>query len=162
MRSSPYRSYALRNGAEHRRSVLAVVVLEGVLVDVALEIISANGVVDPAQTMNIDSDWEAGSPVRYLYGDGRVDVQGEVLEVDRPNRLVYSWHALYNPQAAEETPSRVTWQIERAGGATKLTMVHDSFPQGSVVYPEISEGWAGIISSMKSLLETSEPLAYAS
>ena len=100
--------------------------------------------------------------MRYLNDDGGVAVEGEVLEVDRPNRLVYSWHVLYNPQAAEETPSRVTWEIEPSGEATKLTMVQDSFPEGSVVYPEISEGWAGIISSMKSLIETSEPLAYAS
>ena len=111
---------------------------------------------------HVDSEWSVGSPVRYLYADGRVAVEGEVLEVDRPHRLIYSWHVLYHDEAAAEAPSRVTWELAPSGETTKLTMVHDRFPEGSVVYPEISTGWAGIISSMKSLIETNEPLAYAS
>ena len=34
------------------------------------------------------------------------------------------------------------------------------FPAGSVVYEGVGEGWPGILCSLKTLLETGEPLAY--
>ena len=109
---------------------------------------------------SIESTWDAGAAVVYRSPDGSVAVGGEVLEVERPSRLSYTWRVLYNPEAAKEAPSRVTWEIEPVGETCKVTMVHDRFPANSVVYPEVGEGWHPLLSSMKSLLETGEPLDF--
>jgi hypothetical protein len=41
----------------------------------------------------------------------------------------------------------------------KLTVVHDEFDPGSIVATMVSKGWPAILSSLKTLLETGEPLA---
>ncbi len=109
---------------------------------------------------DIASEWKPGDPVTYRMQDGRLAVDGEVIEADPPKRLSYSWHVLYDDDASKETPSRVTWEIEPLGDVCKLTLVHEDFPEGSVVYEGVGQGWPGILSSLKTLLETGEPLAY--
>lgn len=124
------------------------------------------GITDGAMTnryfheTTIRSDWQVGSRVEYVNPDGSIAVEGEVFEVDEPRRLSYSWHVLYNAEAAREAPSRVTWELEPMGESVRLRMTHDRFPDGSVVYPEIHQGWAPLLSSLKSLIETGEPLAF--
>ena len=125
-----------------------------------------NGITDGALTRRyfhetaINSDWAVGSRVEYVNPDGSLSVEGEVLEVDEPRRLAYTWHVLYNDVAATETPSRVLWELEPVGESVRLRMTHDRFPAGSAVYPQISEGWAPLLSSLKSLIETGEPLDF--
>jgi hypothetical protein len=46
------------------------------------------------------------------------------------------------------------------GKLMKLTLTHDEFAPGSTVFEDINEGWPVILSSLKSLLETGEPLVY--
>jgi len=107
----------------------------------------------------VESSWEAGAPVSYRYatGDG-VAVEGEVIEVNPPDKLIISWHVLYDDDARKEDPSRVTFSLDEIGGQTKLRIVHDQFPEDTVVLPEISNGWPWVLASMKSLLETGEAL----
>ena len=69
--------------------------------------------------------------------------------------------ALWSEQAAAEAPSRVCFTIEPMEGVCRLRVIHDSFPEKSQVLEEISQGWSGILSSLKSLLETGEPLRLA-
>lgn len=123
---------------------------------------------DPAFTSKyfhatfIDSTWEAGAEVFYRYAPGgEIAVDGRVLEIDPPNRLVISWHVRYDERAIREQPSRVTFTLDEDNGQTRLRIVHDRFPDGSVVFDGISEGWPWIVSSLKSLLETGEPLPSA-
>ena len=108
---------------------------------------------------HIESTWQAGSPVKYYYEPGgRVAVEGKVLEAEPPNKLVITWHVLYDEAAKHESPSRVSFFIERLGEQTRLRIVHDDFPDGSVVPDSVSKGWPWIIASLKSLLETGDPL----
>ena len=84
---------------------------------------------------------------------------GEVLEVDPPHRFVYGWRALYDPEMAAEEESRVTWEIEpQDGGYTKLTVIHDRLEGAPRTALEVSGGWMMILSGLKSLIETGEPI----
>lgn len=112
-------------------------------------------------TTNVKSSWNVGDRVEFTYDDGTLVVEGEVLEIDRPRRLVYSWHVLYNAEASKERPSRVAYDIEPLGNVCRLRITHDDFDATSVVYPEISQGWSAIVCSLKSLLETGEALTIA-
>ena len=110
---------------------------------------------------NIQSSWNVGERVEFTYDDGTLVVEGEVLEIDEPRRLVYSWHVLYDPEARKERPSRVAYDIEPLGKVCRLRITHDDFDRDSVLYPAISQGWSAIVCSMKSLLETGEALEIA-
>lgn len=111
---------------------------------------------------HIESTWEKDADVFYrMAPGGDIAVDGKVLEVDPPNRLVISWHVRYDEQAIKEAPSRVTFSLEESKGQTRLRIVHDNFPENSVIFDGISEGWPWIVSSLKSLLETGEPLPSA-
>jgi hypothetical protein len=57
-----------------------------------------------------------------------------------------------------EPRSSVTFEIEPAGALVKLTVRHGGFDPGSAVLEGVTDGWPAILSSLKTLLETSEPL----
>ena len=107
----------------------------------------------------IRSDWEEGDSVTFYNQDQSIAVQGKVLIADKPDKLSYTWHVHYNPQAKLEEPSRVTYLLETVEDSTKLTLIHDQFPLQSVVYPQISEGWIAILCNLKTLLETESVMA---
>jgi len=48
------------------------------------------------------------------------------------------------------------------GPSVKLTVTHDDFDPGSKVLAAVRNGWPMILSSLKSLLETGNPLAVTS
>jgi uncharacterized protein YndB with AHSA1/START domain len=82
------------------------------------------------------------------------------FEYDPPRRLSHEWRSLYDPEMAEEEPSRVTWEIEpNDGGFCKLTVVHDRLEGAPKTAENVSGGWMYILSGLKTLLETGKPLA---
>jgi uncharacterized protein YndB with AHSA1/START domain len=82
-----------------------------------------------------------------------------VLEADPPRKLVTTWRALYDPETAAEPYSRVTWEIEAAGDTvTKLTVVHDELEAAPKTAESVAGGWSYVLSGLKTLLETGEPL----
>ena len=83
-----------------------------------------------------------------------------VLESDPPRRLSYSWHSIYDEDMEKEKPSRVTFVLEPDGNSVKLTVTHEDFAEGSKVLPDISGGWPLVLSSLKSILETGQPLDF--
>ena len=105
------------------------------------------------------SEWRPGSSYALHDGDGNVNMlEGKVLEVDKPRKLVHTFLAVHDDEQRKERPSRVTWQIEPLGEVCKLTVTHDGFVPGSNVLPAISQGWPAVLSSLKTLLETGSSL----
>jgi uncharacterized protein YndB with AHSA1/START domain len=88
-----------------------------------------------------------------------VAVEGEVLTANPPLELSITWHVHYNEVAKKEEASKVTFQLEQVEDATKLTVTHEDFPENSVVFPEISQGWIAILCNLKTLLETDSVMA---
>ena len=110
----------------------------------------------------INSDWKVGSSVVFKRaGSEEIVVEGKVLTADKPKLLSYTWRALYDEDMAAESHSRVTFEIEAMPGVCRLQVVHDDFDAGSKTYEQVSQGWSAIICSLKSLLETGEPLPLA-
>lgn len=108
---------------------------------------------------HFESTWEAGGPLRSWSPDRSVQWGNNVvLESDPPRRLVHTWRSLYDPEMAAEPESRVTWEIEgQPGGISRLTVIHDHL-EGSPKTAASVRGWSYILSSLKSLIETGEPL----
>ena len=107
----------------------------------------------------IESSWETDTPVVYYNADGTVAVEGTLLEIDRPTRLVFSWNVRYNEAMAKGPASRVTFLLEPSDEVVKLTVIHDEFTEDSLVYEQVRGGWGQILCSLKSLLETGSSLA---
>ena len=109
----------------------------------------------------IESTWEQGAPYAGWASDrSQQYVDGEVIEASPPQKLVTTWRALYDPDTAAEPFSRVTWEIEPAGeGVTKLTVIHDELEASPKTAENVAGGWSYVLSGLKTLLETGEPLA---
>ena len=45
-----------------------------------------------------------------------------------------------------------------ADDGVELTVIHDGFEPGSTIVQMVSGGWPDVISSLKTMLETGEPL----
>jgi len=110
---------------------------------------------------DVESDWKVGSPVRYKGGDGKGKLDGNVLEIVPPRRLVTTFSALYGPDTARDRPSRVTWDIEPQGEVCKLTLTHEDFEGITATYKSVGPGWNLVLSGLKTLLETGQPLMSA-
>ncbi|MBS2537924.1 metalloregulator ArsR/SmtB family transcription factor [Catenulispora sp. NF23] len=119
------------------------------------------------------TDWSAGAPMTWdNHGVQISDPEQVVLEADPYSRLSYTWHAItpelgkrfewdeeLTAKLAGESRSKVTFTIEEEGSeVVKLTVVHDGFEAGSALAEMVSQGWPSVVASLKSLLETGEPL----
>lgn len=105
------------------------------------------------------SDWRTGSRWTY-FRDGVEDVHGEVLESDKPQRLKLSWFVRGAPEMDAIPPAFITYDIEDAGEATRVTMTqHQPKAIPRKFYEGGLKGWPVIMSIMKSVLETGEGFA---
>src|SRR5919198_6668257 len=50
----------------------------------------------------LEAELRPGAPLRYAYHDGSAAVEGQVLEVDPPRRLVTTWAFRRNPEYAND------------------------------------------------------------
>jgi uncharacterized protein YndB with AHSA1/START domain len=84
-----------------------------------------------------------------------------VIEEEPPRRLVHGWSAGYDPELVAEETSRVTWEIEpRENGVSLLTVVHDRLEGAPRTAESVAgEGWMFVLSTLKTFLETGQPLA---
>ena len=105
----------------------------------------------------VKSDWKVGSSFALVMGGMTTDV-GEILEVDRPRVLSYTFHHVTSEAARKERPTKVVFKLEPYGKLVKLTLTHEDFEEGSVILDGISKGWPAILSSLKSLLESGTAL----
>lgn len=106
-----------------------------------------------------ESQWTQGASWKLMIPDGRVGDSGEVLEIDRPRRLVLRWQNQFMPELRAEGDTRLTYELEQQGEEVKLTLVHESNVTNSKTIDAISNGWPGLLASVKTLLETGKPLA---
>jgi uncharacterized protein YndB with AHSA1/START domain len=109
----------------------------------------------------VDTTGAAGTPIRHYAPDGTT-LWGDdsILESEPPRRLVHTWRSLYDPELAAEPPSRIIWEIDpQPGGITRLTVVHDQLEASPRTAEHVSGGWSFILSGLKTLLETGQPLA---
>ena len=106
----------------------------------------------------VESNWQVGSSYTYKYDTGEIMIQGEVLEADPFNRLVTTFQPFFAGDEASQHISKVTFEIEEMGDTCKLKLTHDDLDPTHPLTQGLMEGWAKICSSLKTLLETEEPM----
>jgi uncharacterized protein YndB with AHSA1/START domain len=101
------------------------------------------------------------------YGLPEVMIDGEVIEVNPPFKLVQTYRFLFNDAHKAEGFTRLTFEIEKtAGGFCRLTVTHDTTGAPMMTVATTSKfstdgggGWNWILSDLKSLLETGKTMS---
>lgn len=107
----------------------------------------------------VESDWSKGSSWRLLFPDGRVDVDGVVLESDAPRVLKVTWRVAWLDDPDPPGPALVTYEIQQHGEIVQLTMTQHTESAIPRKYVKAGQmGWGAILSSLKSMLETGKAL----
>jgi uncharacterized protein YndB with AHSA1/START domain len=108
------------------------------------------------------------TPDMLQMGSPEVVVDGEVVEADPPRKLVQTWRFKWSQELIDEGFSRLTWDVEEDdGGVTRLTVTHElegapltaAQVGGDARLHQGGGGWAWILSDLKTLLETGNPIA---
>ncbi|HEV2784737.1 MAG TPA: SRPBCC domain-containing protein [Actinophytocola sp.] len=130
-----------------------------------------------------ESEPRAGSPYRIMADEQMkksalengfevpdVVIDGEVVELDPPHKLVLTWRMAMDPTAAAEGFTRLTYEIDEVeGGYARLTVIHDLTGAPTVAAQTAGDGeahphqggggWPWVLSDLKSLLETGTALS---
>jgi uncharacterized protein YndB with AHSA1/START domain len=120
------------------------------------------GLTDPALVprwrfgMTFDTNWQAGAPLASRSPDGA----GTVLAAAAGQCLTYDWEQSGVPGANGGHSSTVSFELAPMGGITHLRAVHSDLEEGDPFCRIVAGGWPMMLSSLKSLLETGEPLAF--
>ena len=83
--------------------------------------------VTPGPALSVELDLRVGGQIRIVMGEGEpvAEITGEFVEIDPPNRLVFTWRSY----ATNDQNSLVTVELTPDGpDATKLTLTHEQPP----------------------------------
>lgn len=111
----------------------------------------------PMKTWKMDA--RPGGSYSYRAGTGsaavdaivEMECHGEIVECDPPRVLAYTWIASWH-----ENPKRSTlvrWELTPRAGGTHVKVTHSGLAELPTAYKEYSDGWSGVVDSLKKYLE---------
>ena len=103
----------------------------------------------------VEVDPRVGGAYIVRTPDGALHISGEVIECDPPRKLTMTFNVNWPALIEKLGPTLVSYEIEPAGEAVRLTMTesHDR-PLSDDILSDGRQGWPAILSSLKSVLET--------
>ncbi|MGN6571242.1 MAG: SRPBCC family protein [Pseudolabrys sp.] len=121
---------------------------------------------DPAFTRQyffgfaVEVEPRVGGAFRLKTPDGKVHVEGEVVDWQPPRRFASTWRVEGLPGYGDLPECLVSYDIEVSGEAVKLTMIEShSWDVPDAILEGGRIGWPKILSSIKSVLETGKAVA---
>jgi uncharacterized protein YndB with AHSA1/START domain len=107
----------------------------------------------------VELEQRVGGLFRLVMEDGRIDTQGKVLACDPPRFLSVTWHVEWIEEFRRLPEAVVAFRIEPLGDLVRLTVSEYHDESLDPKYLEGGrQGWPLILSGLKTLLETGEPL----
>jgi uncharacterized protein YndB with AHSA1/START domain len=107
---------------------------------------------------HMQSEWKKGAAWKIVLGDGRVADSGEIVEIEKPRKIVIKWRNEFMPELKAEGWAQCTIELEPAADTVKLSILHEIGKDNSKLIQAVSGGWPKIMSGLKSLLETGKAL----
>lgn len=104
----------------------------------------------------LETSLEPGSPFQYIDPSGKVMLDGQVVSVDPPKKLVCSFFPTWDDERVDG--GTVTYELIEMGVMTKVRLTHVGLVEGHPLVAETFNGWSYIMASLKTLLETGERL----
>ncbi|MGI9608661.1 MAG: SRPBCC domain-containing protein [Acidimicrobiia bacterium] len=135
--------------------------IRGTVSDVWRAITDGDQTVQYFYGTRVESTWEDDSRIEYRSPDGETVGDGNVLAHEEPLRLDMTFHARWDEALESEGPVRMVWLLEpQSESVTKLTVEYFGFEPDSVTMEHFQPGIAYIVSGLKTLVETGEPLGF--
>lgn len=105
---------------------------------------------------SVESTWEVGASMNYFYPDGSFASKGEILSIDPPKRIEFTFLPLWDEELSAEGPAHEVWSLSETNGMVELMI--ELFEIGPKTLEDFKAGLPYIVSGLKSLVETGEPL----
>jgi len=137
-----------------------------ITIDASPDVVWA-ALTDPQQTRQFwhgalnHSTWQAGARWTSESETGELYLDGEIIEVDPPRRMVHTMRFLQDAAAAEEPPSLVEISIDAIDGGSRLRLINTNLGPQSLENVTAAGGWEQILAALKALIETGRPLESA-
>jgi len=104
---------------------------------------------------DVEVEEKVGGAFRVLMPDGTLHIGGEVVACDPPHKLTVTFDVNWPGLVEALGSTLVTYEIEQAGEAVKLTLTQSQDRELSDdILSGGRSGWPAILSNLKSLLET--------
>jgi uncharacterized protein YndB with AHSA1/START domain len=85
---------------------------------------------------------------------GSINIEGEILELDPPRRLAYTWLSSWMPRN-----TRVLWELETKDGGTLVKLTHTGFAGDTEQANNHSTGWNSVLDWLQAFVEKGETVA---
>ena len=96
--------------------------------------------------------WRFVSKERKGAGAGKdFDHHGEIVEIDPPRLLSYSWFANWHENPSH--PTLVRWELIPTKAGTRLKVTHSGLAALPGACQGYSQGWPGLVQSLKNFVE---------
>jgi uncharacterized protein YndB with AHSA1/START domain len=88
---------------------------------------------------------------KSINGVNEFNCRGEILELDPPRLLVYTWVANWNDKPDFRTVVR--WELTPSPTGTRLKVTHSGLADQKVARELYQGGWPGVVDSLKKFTE---------
>jgi uncharacterized protein YndB with AHSA1/START domain len=103
--------------------------------------------------VRLGGKWRFVSKERTGSGAGKTfDHHGEILELDPPRLLAYSWFADWHEKPLSQR-TVVRWELAPTKTGTRLTVTHSGLAEMPAARLGYSQGWPGLLQSIKKFSE---------
>ena len=93
---------------------------------------------------------EVGEQLRQR-GLTEFECHGEVLEIDPPRLLVWSWIANWHEHPDSRTIVR--WELTPTKSGTRVRVTHSGLAQEPISRKDYGQGWLGVLNLLKNFLQ---------
>lgn len=84
-------------------------------------------------------------------GVSEFECHGEILEIDPPRLLVYTW--IGNWHVNKQLRTIVRWELTPAGTGTHVKVTHSGLAHEAVAREDYRSGWPGVVEKLKEFVE---------
>jgi uncharacterized protein YndB with AHSA1/START domain len=88
---------------------------------------------------------------KSLNGVNEFRAGGEILEIDPPRLLIYTWHANWHDDPSLATVVR--WELQADDNGTKVKVTHSGLAKEKLAREDYSGGWTGVVKLLKEFVE---------
>lgn len=100
----------------------------------------------------------SGKPNKY--GVAEYDHWGEIIQIDPPRLLVYTWITNFHDDPKRKTTVR--WDLTPIPAGTRLKVTHSGLAQEPKASEDYSQGWPGVLQAVKTHTEKSKSPVFTS
>lgn len=90
-------------------------------------------------------------PPQPYHGVEVIVHDGEILEIDPPRLLVYTWTANFHKHSKHK--SMVRWELTPTKSGTHVKLTHSGLASEPEAAKEYSGGWPGVLEELKTYVE---------